>query len=85
MLARMAAECAVLYGKAIHAMRGFADRLIRDAAPVQEVADCVVHAITARRPKIRYRCGSGAKVAGLFAWLAPDVLRDVIIRKITGL
>jgi len=85
LLARMPEECYRLYGEAIKTMRGFADKLIRDAAPVEDVADCVTHAITAKNPKTRYRCGSGAKVAGVFAWLAPDVLRDVIIRKITGL
>jgi len=85
LLARLPRECCILYGKALDAMRDFAEKLIRDAAPVQEVADCVVHAITAKKPKTRYRCGSGAKVAGVFAWLAPDALRDIILRKATRL
>jgi NAD(P)-dependent dehydrogenase (short-subunit alcohol dehydrogenase family) len=82
MLARMPAECMELYGAAIDKLRGEAEKLARGASPVRAVSDCVVHAITAKRPKTRYRCAKGANLAWVLARWLPDTWRDAIISKV---
>ena len=85
MLARMPTECQALYGSAIALLRKEADKAARRASPVRVVAECVVHAITARRPKTRYLCGSGARLGWVLAHWVPDTWRDRLIRIATGL
>lgn len=82
MLARMPAECEALYGEALGKLRREVEKLSRGAAPVSSVARCVVHAITARRPKPRYLCGRGAIPAWILARWLPDTWRDAIISKV---
>ena len=65
-----------LYGPALDAMRRRAQR--RTGIPPIHVARAVEHALTAPRPKIRYRVGRDAKLVRLFA-LLPERLRDWII------
>ena len=84
LLARMPAECRELYGKEIDAMRAEAEKMIRRASPVREVSDCVVHALTAKRPKTRYRCADGANLAWFAARWLPDAWRDWVISKALG-
>jgi NAD(P)-dependent dehydrogenase (short-subunit alcohol dehydrogenase family) len=85
MLARMPAECFALYGGMIDTLRGEAEKLARSAAPVKTVSDCVVHALTSKRPKTRYRCAKGARLAWIAARWLPDRLRDKIILKAMAL
>jgi len=85
MLNRMPAECHALYGKAIDVMRREAEKMANRAAPASRVADCVVHAITAAKPKTRYLCGGGARMEWLVARWMPDSLRDRIIRMVIGI
>lgn len=85
MLARMPAACHALYGDAIDTLRTEAEKAARRASPVRVVADCVVHAITARRPRTRYRCGSGARLGWLLARWVPDTWRDRLIRVAVGM
>jgi len=82
MLARMPAECEALYGKAIDKIRSEVEKLSRNAAPVSSVSRCVVHAMTAKRPKTRYRCAKGATPAWILARWLPDTWRDAIISKV---
>ncbi len=85
MLARMPRECQALYDDAIELLRKEADKAARRASPVRVVAECVVHAITARRPKTRYLCGSGARLGWFLARWVPDAWRDRLIRVVVGL
>jgi hypothetical protein len=84
LLARMPQECTALYGTAIEVLRGEAEKMVRRASPVQTVSDCVVHAITAKRPKTRYRCADGARLAWFAARWLPDTWRDWVILKAMG-
>jgi NAD(P)-dependent dehydrogenase (short-subunit alcohol dehydrogenase family) len=84
MLARMPAGCMTLYGGMIDTMRGEAEKLAHGAAPVKSVSDCVVHAVTARRPRTRYLCGKGAYPAWIAARWLPDRWRDFLIQKALG-
>jgi NAD(P)-dependent dehydrogenase (short-subunit alcohol dehydrogenase family) len=64
-----------LYGGPMRAMRTYVKRTIDTATPPEAVADAVVHALTAARPKPRYVIGRDAKVR---LWLErlPTGLRD---------
>ncbi len=74
-----------LYGSAISAMREFADGLARRAIPPEAVAKAVHHALTARRPRTRYRVGTDAKLNRALTWLLPDRWVDAAILRMTGL
>jgi len=41
----------------------------------------VVHALTSRKPRIRYRIGISGVVADIFARFLPDVLKDWLIKR----
>ncbi|HEX6351754.1 SDR family oxidoreductase [Actinophytocola sp.] len=45
------------------------------------VADAVVHAMTARRPRTRYRVGPDAWAAAIAARLLPDRVLDAVVRR----
>jgi NAD(P)-dependent dehydrogenase (short-subunit alcohol dehydrogenase family) len=77
-LAAMPPEANELYGKLIESAFQGARAAARRAIPAQHVAEAVVHALTARKPKTRYLVGMDARVA---KWLSrlPDRLRDRII------
>jgi hypothetical protein len=45
----------------------------------------VVHAVTAARPKTRYRCAKGATLAWIAARWLPDTWRDVVLDKAMAL
>ncbi len=87
LLEYMPPECLMLYGRVIKMLRDDLDKMARSAAPVNTVSRCVVHALTARRPKTRYRCAKGRRAYA--AWIAarwlPDKLRDKLILKAMGL
>jgi NAD(P)-dependent dehydrogenase (short-subunit alcohol dehydrogenase family) len=85
LMARMPAECHALYGKPIAIMRREAEKMAARAVPAQRVSDCVVHALTATRPKTRYLCGGGGRMEWLVARWLPDAWRDRLIRLATGL
>jgi NAD(P)-dependent dehydrogenase (short-subunit alcohol dehydrogenase family) len=57
----------------------------RSAIPAQHVADVVVHALTAKRPKERYRVGVASWGLSLMQRLAPEAIRDWILRRALGL
>jgi hypothetical protein len=53
----------------------------RSAIPAQHVADAIVHALTAKRPKERYRVGVASWGLSLMQRLAPEAIRDWILLK----
>jgi NAD(P)-dependent dehydrogenase (short-subunit alcohol dehydrogenase family) len=68
------------YGRIIDAVRRRATGGIVRGLPPRVVADAVVHALTARKPKTRYLIGRDARVRAWFQRL-PDRLRDRIITR----
>lgn len=70
-----------LYGPAIGAIRKLRSRKL----PADAVAQTVVHALTAKRPKTRYAVGGDAKVAAVLVRLIPDLIRDALTRRRLGL
>lgn len=74
-----------LYGGAIEAVRAMAKKTASRGIPASKVADAVLHALTAKRPKTRYPVGIDARIQGVLAGVVPDGLRDVVIEQQMGL
>jgi len=68
------AQARVHYPRLIEALRR--SGIPRQAVPAERVAAVVRRALTARRPRTRYRVGWDARVGVLVAWLAPDAAVD---------
>jgi NAD(P)-dependent dehydrogenase (short-subunit alcohol dehydrogenase family) len=67
------------YGELIAAVRRRAKRGV-GGLPPRVVADAVVHALTAKRPRTRYLIGKDARTRALFQRL-PDRMRDRLIAR----
>lgn len=82
---RLPPDGARRYGGMLRAFtkRAYATELNGSAPDV--VARAVHHALTARRPRIRYTVGKGAKVLTILPRLLPDRLLDSIRNRIFGL
>jgi NAD(P)-dependent dehydrogenase (short-subunit alcohol dehydrogenase family) len=69
--------------------RGDIERLVkaftRGGIPPQRVAKTVVKALTARRPRTRYRVGMDSRFLCTFAPLSPDRLRYWLVRRVLSL
>jgi NAD(P)-dependent dehydrogenase (short-subunit alcohol dehydrogenase family) len=84
-LAGMPSDGVDRYGGAMRAvMENVAAEAAR-GAPADVVADAIRHALTARRPRVRYPAGPGARRVLLVARLLPDRLRDRIIARMLRL
>ncbi len=78
-------EQAALYRADLDALRNAIQRAAETAMPVERVVRAVLHALTARRPRIRYPVGLRTNIAiRIFSWF-PDRLRDWNIRRRLGL
>lgn len=85
LLAGLPPEERALYETALAADLRMVRRISKRGSPAEEVAEAIVHALIAPRPKSRYLVGSGARpLAGLTKFL-PDGLRDLLISKVMGL
>ena len=83
-LARMDPQVHELYPKPIEAMRREGKAAESRAVDPKAVTDCVLHAMTATRPKTRYLCGGGARPQWILARWVPDRVRDAVLRKVMG-
>jgi NAD(P)-dependent dehydrogenase (short-subunit alcohol dehydrogenase family) len=82
---QLPANGAAQYGEmmASVASRGYKHEMNGSSPDV--VARAVHHALTARRPKIRYQVGKHAKVLGALPRILPDRLLDEIVLRMVGL
>ena len=69
------------YGYAIDATRNAIDMAERDAVPPEKVADAIVHALTASKPKARYMIGRDAKMRVRMQRLLPVRVFDGAVSK----
>jgi NAD(P)-dependent dehydrogenase (short-subunit alcohol dehydrogenase family) len=74
-----------LYGEAFERMVAFMKSAAGRAIPAQRVADSVHHALTAARPRTRYRVGRDAQVALWLTRLLPARGLDALLGRIIGL
>lgn len=79
------AEGAALYGEMLRkfAARAYAREM--NGSPPEVVAQAVHHALTARRPRARYRAGKHARLLGALPRILPDRLLDSLLLRIAGL
>lgn len=80
MLGQLGDNARELYEDALNKLRDQVEKNVDGASDVKVVSDAVVHALTARRPKTRYKVGAGAKLQYGLSLLASDRTRDKIIR-----
>lgn len=73
------------YGPALKRLEALNLRALARAAPPEEVARRVHHALTAPRPRTRYWCGPDAKLAALLGRFASAGMRDAMWRRTLGL
>ncbi len=69
------------YEPCIAAMRVASEHEFSKASPAEVVARAVGHALTARRPKMRYVVGHRARLEAFAARFLPDRLRDAVISR----
>ncbi|YAF95234.1 MAG: SDR family oxidoreductase [Nodularia sp. CChRGM 3473] len=74
-----------LYGSAMSAVRQKVGILTSQGISPELVAQAVVHALTAKRPKTRYVVGQDAKIAVLLKYLLPDQVYDRVMLYSMGL
>lgn len=84
LIADMPERAQALYGETIRAVKGKVKGRAASAAPVELVSKAILHAVTARRPKTRYKVGADAWGQLLLARLLPDRLTDALIAKVLG-
>lgn len=73
-----------IYGDVPGVLRQGLEQGQRDAIPAERVADAIHHALTARRPKTRYRVGRDAQMLIMLRAALPDRAFDYVISKFVG-
>jgi NAD(P)-dependent dehydrogenase (short-subunit alcohol dehydrogenase family) len=76
-------EALALYGRDVARLREYARTAPARAIPAERVADAVVRALGAARPRPRVRVGSDAKIGFALARLLPDRLLDRVLARLT--
>ena len=74
-----------LYGDRVARIAKVLEKVGARGVPPEKVAEAVVHALTAKRPKTRYLVGADARVTLLMRRLVPDRIRDRIVARAAGL
>lgn len=82
---RFAPRAEELYGASLDRMESLARETGERGIPPEKVAGAVLKALTARRPRTRYRVGADARVGITVRKLVPDRLMDRLISRTTGL
>jgi len=74
-----------LYGEAIDAYREVARKTGERGIPPEKVAARIEHALSARRPRVRYLVGADARGQAFASRVLPDRLVDWIVARVTGM
>jgi NAD(P)-dependent dehydrogenase (short-subunit alcohol dehydrogenase family) len=77
-------EGKALYAPAFAAMDRYVDTTAGRAIPASKVANAIEHALTAARPRTRYRVGPDAKLMRFLSSVLPDRWLDAFISKMVG-
>jgi NAD(P)-dependent dehydrogenase (short-subunit alcohol dehydrogenase family) len=78
--AEMPDEAQEHYGDQIAMIKKGIEQQDSNGVPPLEVAEAVEHALLSPRPRDRYLVGNDAKVVGVLSRLAPDKVKDLIVR-----
>ena len=71
-----------LYGERLEGFRAAAQKTADRAFPPEKVADAILHALTARRPRPRYLVGADARVQLALRTLLPARAFDAAVRRL---
>ena len=82
LVAAMPADARRRYERQIAGLVALAARMARNGLPPEAVAEIVEEALTARRPRARYRVGRDAKAQALLARLLPDRAYDAFVARV---
>ncbi|MDX9973220.1 MAG: SDR family oxidoreductase [FCB group bacterium] len=82
---RLPEEGRAMYDPMVQGLRRTAEKVAGKGVPPERVAEVVAHALTAVRPRTRYRVGNDSKMYRLLARWVPDRLRDRIVLKGMGM
>ncbi len=74
-------ESESLYGDVPTILRNALEQGKRNAIPAERVADAIHHALTARRPKTRYRVGRDARAMIVLRAILPDRAFDSVVSR----
>ena len=69
------------YADLVAAVRSRSESALRGGMPVEDVAETVLVALTAARPRTRYQVGREAKVLARVRRVLPDRVMDAIVRR----
>lgn len=83
--ARMSPEARALYAREFKAVRARVADTVRTAIPPEKVAEAVLHALTATRPRNRYVVGKDARFRAGLTHLLPESFREPLVRKLMKL
>jgi len=74
-------EVQARYADLVSAVRARSETALRRGMPVEEVAEVVLEALTADRPRTRYQVGREAKVLARVRRVLPDRVMDAVVRR----
>jgi NAD(P)-dependent dehydrogenase (short-subunit alcohol dehydrogenase family) len=75
-------ESAMLYGDVVGVLRKAVEQGKRNGIPPERVAEAIHHALTARRPKTRYRVGRDARAMIALRAVLPDRAFDSAVHRV---
>ena len=79
--AAMDPELESMYGEELNYVQAASEKSAANAIPAERVAEAVVHALTADKPKTRYLVGTDAKIQARLRKLLPDRVFDRLIAR----
>jgi NAD(P)-dependent dehydrogenase (short-subunit alcohol dehydrogenase family) len=83
--AELTPEDRELYGEPVERFGNAIGQVASRGASPEKVAGVVTHALTARRPRTRYRVGADTRAMATVGRLLPDRVRDRLIARASGL
>ncbi|MGE5206878.1 MAG: SDR family NAD(P)-dependent oxidoreductase, partial [Chlamydiota bacterium] len=84
LVGNLPAAGAAQYGQMLKNFAGRAYAREMNGSPPEVVAQAVHHALTARRPRTRYRVGKHARLLGALPQILPDRVLDALLLRIAG-
>jgi NAD(P)-dependent dehydrogenase (short-subunit alcohol dehydrogenase family) len=84
-MASLPPDAAARYGEMLLGFISRAYQREMNGSSPEVVADAVRHALTARRPRIRYRVGKHARLLTTLPRVLPDRLLDALLLRVAGL
>jgi NAD(P)-dependent dehydrogenase (short-subunit alcohol dehydrogenase family) len=82
---KLPAEALPLYAPLLEKIENYARNAARRGIPAERVARAIHHALTAARPRTRYRVGLDANLMRVLTRVLPDRAMDAIVSRFVGI